>query len=145
MSKIWTPQEELQGSSHIWKVLPKRPRPCGGRFFQQNQMLRLPREPATLLRTCNIYKGMREIMEVKYRKNITFLEARKLVEFSMKDNTFANVSQKTNSINSITNNINYHFDKYRTLIENLMQLVPNDWPKFQEQLRFYTLLKSVKP
>ena len=26
-------------------------------------------------------------------------------------------------------------DKYKTLIEELLQLGPNDWPKFQDQLK----------
>ena len=33
-------------------------------------------------------------MEVKYRRNITFLEAIKIVESYMKDITYANVMQK---------------------------------------------------
>ena len=40
-------------------------------------------------------------MEVKYKRNRTFLDARKMVESYMKDNTYANVAQKVSSINQI--------------------------------------------
>ena len=39
---------------------------------------------------------------------------------------------KDNNYSPINNN---QFNKYRALIKNLMQLGPNDWPKFQEQLK----------
>ena len=59
-------------------------------------------------------------MQLKYRKNLTFLEARKIVESYMKDNTSSNVAQKAIPIGSSTaNNIN-QFDKNRTLIGNLL-------------------------
>ena len=37
-------------------------------------------------------------MEAKYRRNITFLEARKIVKSYTKDNTNANVAQKVSSV-----------------------------------------------
>ena len=48
----------------------------------------------------------------------------------MKYNAFANVAQKESSIGNNKNQL----DKYRTLIEKL-QLGPNNWPKFHEQLK----------
>ena len=50
----------------------------------------------------------------------------------MKVNTFANVAQK---VRPISNDNNNQSDKNRTLIKKLMQLEPNDWPKFQEKLK----------
>ena len=44
-------------------------------------------------RTCNIHNREKEITEVKYRRNIAFWEARKIVQCYMKDNTYANVKQ----------------------------------------------------
>ena len=75
------------------------------------------------LRSCGIYKRENEIMEVKYRRNITFLEARKIVERYMKVNTSANVAQKASL--TATNNKNNQLDKYGVLIEKLLQLGPN--------------------
>ena len=78
-----------------------------------------------------------EIMEVKYRRNITFSEARKILESYLKVNTYANVAQ------AIGNNNNQP-DKYKALIEKLLQLRPNDWLKIQEQLKSYIQLKSIE-
>ena len=75
-----------------------------------------------------IYTKEMEIIEVKYRRNITFREKRKLVESSMKDNTYANVAQRVSPISNDSSQPN----KYRALIE---KLGPNNWPKFQEQLK----------
>ena len=52
-----------------------------------------------------------EIMKVKYKRNITFLKARKIVESYMKVNISANVAQK---VSPISNNNNQP-DKYRAL------------------------------
>ena len=49
------------------------------------------------------------------------------MEFFMKDSTYINVTQKM-----------------RALIKELVQLGPNDEPKFQEQLKNYTQLKSKR-
>ena len=59
-------------------------------------------------------------MEVKYRRNITFLEARKIVESYLKVNTYANIAQKAICYNN-------QLDKYRVLIKKLVQLGPNNW------------------
>ena len=45
-------------------------------------------------RSCNIYKREREIMEIKYEKNILFLEARKIVNQYMKENSYTTVALK---------------------------------------------------
>ena len=64
----------------------------------------------------------KEIMEVKYIWNIKFLEEKKIVEYSMKDNkdnTLANVVQKSSLIsnnNTSNNKNNNQLDKYRALI-----------------------------
>ena len=65
------------------------------------------------LRTCNIYEREKEIMKVKYRRNITLLEARKIMEFFMKINVYGNVAQKACPI---SNNID-QLEKYRALIK----------------------------
>ena len=70
----------------------------------------------------------RKIMEIKYKRNI-FPEARKIVESYMKENTYANVAQRASS----KGNNNNQADDYKYFIEKLMQLGPNNWPKFQEQ------------
>ena len=39
-------------------------------------------------RSCDIYKREREITEIKYMKNVSFVEARKTVDLYMKENTY---------------------------------------------------------
>ena len=50
----------------------------------------------TFLRIGNLYKSEREIMWVKYRRNITFPEVRNIEESFIKDNTYANIIQLSN-------------------------------------------------
>ena len=59
----------------------------------------------------------------------------------MKDNAFTNVAQ---SVSLIDNNY-YETDKYRALVEKLVQLGSNNWTKFQEKvIKNYTQLKRNK-
>ena len=43
-------------------------------------------------RSCDIYKKAKEILKVKHRKNLSFLEARKIVGTSMGENSYASVA-----------------------------------------------------
>ena len=69
-------------------------------------------------------------MEIKYKKNMSFLEVRKTVDLYMKENTYAVATRRTSSISN-----DKQSEKYKARIEKLIQLVPSDWPKFQEQFR----------
>ena len=76
------------------------------------------------IRSCNVYKKEKEILERKYKRNVSFLEARKIVGTYIGENSYVYVSWKA----ATTNQDN----KYRTLMEKLIQLEANDWPMFQE-------------
>ena len=56
-------------------------------------------------------------MEVMYKSNITFLEVRRVDEPYMKENTNFILAQRANSIDN-----DKQSDKYKTLIEELLQL-----------------------
>ena len=45
----------------------------------------------------------------------------------MGENSYASVARRANTTNDD--------NKYRTLVEKLIQLETNDWPKFQEHLK----------
>ena len=62
----------------------------------------------------------KEILEVKHKRNITSLKARKIVGSYMGENTYTSVAWRLDPINQ--NN------KYRALVEKLIQLKLNDWP-----------------
>ena len=71
-------------------------------------------------------KTKRKLLEVKHKRNVSFLEARKIVRIYVRENSFACVARRADTTNE---------DKYRVLVEKLIQLETNDWPKFQEHLK----------
>ena len=92
-------------------------------------------------------------MEVKYKRTITFFEARKIVESDMKENTYANVAQKespSSSSNIMTINttttINNNNDQHRSLIEKKTTATRTKWlAKILRTVnKNHTQLKSVK-
>ena len=78
-------------------------------------------------RTCTVYQKETEIIEVKQKRNVSFLEARRIVGSYMGESSNASVARRAVRINDDT--------KYRTLVEKLLKLEANDWPKFQEHLK----------
>ena len=79
------------------------------------------------VRTCTVYQKEKEIIEVKHKRNVSFLEARRIVGSYMGESSYATVARRADRINDDT--------KYRTLVEKLLKLEANDWPKFQEHLK----------
>ena len=75
-------------------------------------------------RTCTVYQKEKEIIGVKHKRNVSFLEARKIVGSFMGESSYASVARRVDRINDDT--------KYRTLVEKLIKLEANDWSKFQE-------------
>ena len=53
----------------------------------------------TLSRSCGVNQRVGEIMEVKYRRNVTFFEIRKAIGSYMKEKSYATVAWKTSLIN----------------------------------------------
>ena len=68
-------------------------------------------------------KKEKEILEVKHKGNVSFLETRKIVGIYMGENSYTSVARKADTTNE---------DKYGTLVWKLIHLEANDWPKFQE-------------
>ena len=69
----------------------------------------------------------KEILEVKHKRNVPFLEAREIVGTNMEKSNYASVARRVNTTNED--------NKYRTLMEKLIQLEANYWPKILEQLK----------
>ena len=80
---------------------------------------------------CKTYKKEKEIIEVKYKKNTTFPEARKIVETYMKENTYAETTKKTTK----PCQHNETPDQYKELINKLITLNIKEWPEFQNSLK----------
>ena len=69
----------------------------------------------------------KEILEVKCKRNVSFLEAREIVGTYMDENSYNSIACRANTINQD--------NKYRALEAKLIQLELKDWLKFQEQLK----------
>ena len=69
----------------------------------------------------------REIIEVKHKRNVSFLEARRIVGSYMGESSYASVAREADRTNDDS--------KYKTLVEKLLKLEANDWSKFQEHLK----------
>ena len=82
-------------------------------------------------------------MFIKQTKNIPFPEARKIVESYIGTKTYANVAQKVNQPPQDSTSIN----KYKKLMEKLINLKANEWLTFQENLKrmHSTEMKERKP
>ena len=60
----------------------------------------------------------KEIIEVKYKRNVSFLEAGRIVESCMGESSYPSVTRTANRTNDD--------NKYRTLVVKLIQLEAND-------------------
>ena len=74
-------------------------------------------------RSGDVYKKEKKILEVKSKRNVSFLQAKNY----MGESSYDFVARRANTTNQD--------NKYRTLVEKLIQLEANDGPKFQEQLK----------
>ena len=66
----------------------------------------------------------REIIKVKHKRNVSFLEAKKIVGSYIGENSNTSVERRADRTNED--------NKYRTFVEKSIQLEANDWPKFQK-------------
>ena len=77
-----------------------------------NKIIRLTQHPV-------IFTKKKEILEVKHKRNVSFPESKKIVGTYMGENSYASVAQRADTTNQD--------NKYRTLVEKLIQLEANDW------------------
>lgn len=70
----------------------------------------------TFSRSCGVNRREKEIMKVKYKRNISFTDARKVVDRYIKVTSYTAITQKEK------------LDRYNTLIEKLLKLEPSNWP-----------------
>lgn len=78
-------------------------------------------------RICDIWKKEKEIISVKQKQNISFPEARRIVDSYMREKSYAQTTKiKENTEKN---------DKYDALIKKLLNLGPNDWPKFINEIK----------
>ena len=112
------------------KNAAKRTLTTGKKFPNEKKYPNCEQDHPANSRSCDIYKKEKEILEVKHKGNVTFLQARKILEPYMGENTKTSVALRADSINQ--NN------KYRILAEKQILLEPNDGLKFLDHLKNYT-------
>ena len=81
-----------------------------------NKIIRLKQELV-------LFTKKKKIIEVKHKRNVSFLEARRIVGSYMGESSYASVARRADRINDDT--------EYRTPVEKLLKLEANDWPKFR--------------
>ena len=69
-------------------------------------------------RTCTVYQKEKVIIEVKHKRNVSFLEARRIVGSYMGESSYASVARRADRTNDDT--------KYRTLVGKFLKLEAND-------------------
>ena len=79
---------------------------------------------------CGVWKREKEIMRVKYTQNISFPEARKLVENALSTPSYSAVTQKTMSA---TNAHECHTCKL--LMDRLSKITPDELPSFVKDFK----------
>ena len=79
---------------------------------------------AELLRGVSFCKNLTELTSILH------LEAKKIVGTYMGENSYASVAWRADTTNQD--------NKYRALIEKLIELEMNDWPMIQKHLKNYT-------
>lgn len=91
-------------------------------------------------RTCQKWKKEKEIMTVKYTRNLPYPEARKIVESYMKNSTYAEKAKTNNA-----NQQNKMSEEHLKLIEKLIKLNQQEWTIFQHNLKeTYSISGSEK-
>ena len=71
-------------------------------------------------------KKEKEILTIKYTRNVPYPEAWKIVEGYIKNKTFFQISPKSES---------KKWENYQKLISKLLQLGSQDWPKFIQEIK----------
>ena len=87
MFEKWTPQRMMQKTSNMKKVKPEKSKQHHDRVFQWNQLLLLQKELSHIFKNLKEQNKGEKIIEIKYRRNLTFLGSRKIFECCMKNNT----------------------------------------------------------
>ena len=126
MSKIWTPQA-CGGRQTCAKCGEKDLDHVEEACLKEITCANCRQDHPAYARSCAVCKKEKEIIEVKHKSNVFFPEARKTIGSYMGENSYASVARRANRTNDD--------NKYRILMEKLIKLEANVWPKFQEHLK----------
>ena len=95
--------------------------------LKQSRCANCRKDHSACTKSCDVYKKETEILKVKHKRNVSFLEARDIVGSYMGENSYTSFARRADTTNQDNG--------YRILMEKLIRLEANDWPKFQEHLK----------
>ena len=119
-------REACRGRQTCAKCFEKNPDHAEEDCLKEIRCANCQQDHTAYARTCTVYQKGKENIEVKHKRNVSFLEAWRIVRIYMGESSYASVPMRTDRTNDDT--------KYRTLVEKLIKLETNEWPKFQEYL-----------
>ena len=105
-------REVCRGTTDMCQIRSKGPGPCRGRLLEEIRCANCQQDHPAYARTCAIYQKEKEIIEVKHKGNVSFLEGRRIVGNYMGECNYASVARRADRTND-----DY---KYRTLVEKLI-------------------------
>ena len=79
-------------------------------------------------RSCDVYKKEKEILKVKHKRNVSFLEARKIVRTYMGENSYASVAQRADTIETI--NIEHSWRNWSSWKRMIGQSFKSTWKDY---------------
>ena len=91
-------------------------------MLERNSMCKLPTRSSGLRKILRCLKK-KEIIEMK-QEECVLPGSKKIIGSYMGESSYASVARSADRTNEDT--------KYRTLVEKLIQMEANDWPKFHE-------------
>ena len=125
--KFWHHREACRGRQTCSKCGEKDPDHAEEDCLKEIRCANCQQDHPAYARTCTVYQKEKEIIEVKHKRNVSFLEAWRIVGSYMEESSYATVARRADRTNDDTKN--------RTFVEKLLKLEANDWPKFQEHLK----------
>ena len=126
MPKIWPSWKCMQWTHYICGKCGEITKLYHHRLQSQQQMCQLRWRPSILYQIMPSLEKRKKILTIKHTRNIPYQEARKIVEGYMEKNLFPN-QPKIRELKKKKN--------YQELISKLLQLGPQDWPKFIQEIK----------
>ena len=111
-------REACRGRQTCSKCGEKDPDHAEEDYLREIRCANCQQDHPAYARTCSVYQKEKEIIEVKHKKNVSFLDARRIVGSYMGESSYASVARRADRTNDNT--------KYRILVEKLIKLEAND-------------------
>ena len=99
MSKIWTRREACRGRQTCAKCSEKDLDHLEEDCLKQIRCANCQQDHIAYIRSCDVYKKEKELLEVKCKRNVSFQEARKIIGTDMEKNKYVSVARRAATTN----------------------------------------------